>query len=59
MKIFKISCIDSKTKLTMILSEVSYNNACFWLYSKGFTDPEKTTTNYQENTTTLEASPIK
>ena len=31
MRIFKTKCIDSVTGYNMILSECSYNNACFWL----------------------------
>lgn len=54
MRIFKTSCIDNITKHEIILSDVSYNSACFWLYGKGFTDPEKTTADYKSNITTLE-----
>lgn len=54
MRVFKTSVIDNKTNYTMLLSDVSYNNACFWLYSKGYKDPEKTITDYKNNITTLE-----
>ena len=33
MRIFKATCIDKKTGNEMILSEASYNAACFWLDS--------------------------
>lgn len=33
MRIFKTTCIDKKTGNEMILSEASYNAACFWLDS--------------------------
>lgn len=52
MRVFKTLCIDKETNLEMLLSEVSYNTACFWLYSKGFTDPTKTET--RGSLTTLE-----
>lgn len=60
MRLFTAQAIDSKTKKTMILSEASYNAACFWLYGKGFKDPDKTTTDYKNNITTLYfSSPAK
>lgn len=31
MKLFQTECKDSKTGLSMVLSEVSYNMACDWL----------------------------
>ena len=34
---FKTSTIDPETKMEIILSDVSYNNAMSWLESKGFT----------------------
>lgn len=52
MRVFKTICIDNLTNKTIVLSETSYNNACFYLYSKGFTDPAKTTC--ENNMTTLE-----
>ena len=36
MKEFKTLCRDTITNGVMVLSEVSYNNACFYLESKGF-----------------------
>lgn len=34
---FKTSVIDDKTGMEVILTDVSYNRACDWLMSKGFT----------------------
>lgn len=34
MKVFNISCIDNKTKLEMIASDCSFNQACSFLGSK-------------------------
>ena len=31
MRVFKTSCIDNITGYEMLLSECSYNTACFWL----------------------------
>lgn len=53
MRYFTSLCIDNVTKKTMVLSGASYNNSCFWLYGKGFKDPDKTTTDYKSNITTL------
>ena len=53
MRKFTSLCIDTESRKQLVLSEVSYNNACYFLYSQGFTDPEKTTTDYKSNTTTL------
>ena len=53
MRKFTTLCIDPESRKQLILSDVSFNNACFFLYSKGFTDPEKTTTDYKNNVTTL------
>lgn len=41
MRVFKTSCIDMKTHMEMVLSECSYNMACDWLESKGFTHYDK------------------
>lgn len=35
---FKIMCKDTVTGMQMILSECSYNTACYWLENKGFTE---------------------
>lgn len=32
------SCIDNETGMELILSECSYNMACSWLESQGFTE---------------------
>ena len=34
MRKFKASCIDNITKMEMVLSECSYNNACMFLESE-------------------------
>lgn len=36
MRVFQTICRDTKTNGYMVLSEVSYNNACYWLEGKGF-----------------------
>ena len=41
MREFKTTCIDTETGMEMILSECSYNMACDWLESKGFTQYDK------------------
>lgn len=41
MREFKTTCVDMKTRMTMVLSECSYNRACDWLESKGFTHYDK------------------
>ena len=41
MREFKTMCKDSKTGMRMVLSECSYNMACSWLESKGFTEYAK------------------
>lgn len=53
MKQFLTQCIDTETRKTMILSDVSYNNACFFLSGKGFKEPEKVSTDYKTGITTL------
>ena len=32
-RIFKATCIDKATGNEMVMSEVSYNSACFWIDS--------------------------
>ena len=44
MRKFTSLCIDNETIKQMILSEVSYNNACYYLFSNGFVDPVNTIT---------------
>lgn len=46
MREFKTSCIDNETGMEMVLSECSYNMACRWLASKGFTDYDDIDTSY-------------
>lgn len=41
MKIFTSMCKDTVTGMEMVLSECSYNSACYWLASKGFKDYDK------------------
>ena len=41
MREFKTVCIDNETQNEMVLSECSYNTACYWLMSKGFEEPER------------------
>lgn len=41
MRVFTGTCIDKETDMEMVLSECSYNMACDWLMSKGFTDYDK------------------
>lgn len=53
MRQFLTQCTNNKTNKTMILSEASYNAACFWLYSRGFKEPDNITTDYRNNITTL------
>ena len=36
MKIYTASCIDSKTRMEIILSDCSYNNACYYLEGNYF-----------------------
>lgn len=36
MKIYTASCIDSKTRMEIILSDCSYNNACYFLEGNYF-----------------------
>lgn len=48
MREFKTMCKDTKTGMQMVLSECSYNTACFWLESKGFTTYDKFETNGNE-----------
>lgn len=38
MRKFNFVCIDEKTKMQIILSDCSYNNACYYLDSNGFND---------------------
>lgn len=40
MWVFNTVCIDSKTRMQMVLSECSYNMACDWLEQQGFTEYE-------------------
>lgn len=48
MRIFKTLCIDTETKMQMILSECTYNMACYWLESQGFSNYIKLETNGNE-----------
>lgn len=48
MREFKTMCKDTVTGMQMILSECSYNTACFWLESKGFTEYDKFDSNGNE-----------
>lgn len=41
MRVFTTMCKDSVTGMEMLLSECSYNSACYWLASKGFKDYDK------------------
>lgn len=40
-KEFKTSVIDDKTRMEVILTDVSYNRAMDWLMQKGFTDYDR------------------
>lgn len=35
MKKFTVCCVDVKTHMEMVLAEVSYNSACWYLESQG------------------------
>lgn len=48
MREFKTMCKDTKTGMQMVLSECSYNTACFWLENKGFTEYDKLEVNGSE-----------
>ena len=41
MREFTATCVDMKTRMTMVLSECSYNKACDWLERHGFTTYDK------------------
>ena len=46
----KTACVDMETKMQIVLSEASYNFACSWLESKGFTDYDKFDSNIRYTT---------
>lgn len=53
MKKFNCACVDSLTGYEMILSDASYNNACFYIENQLGEEIKKITSNYRTNRTTI------
>lgn len=53
MKKFNCACVDSLTGYEMVLSDASYNNACFYIENQLGEEIKKITSDYRTNRTII------